>query len=282
MKNLTSEVRQYAKTLGARLVGIATVERLSGAPRGHRAEDFLSGARSVLVLGLPVLPTYARYPEFLADSEKVPETVIRRGSNNSEEHFSPRLAIANHVYRRCGYEFLNMELQRLSLYTALFLQEKGHESIYMPTAYGATFTWDMSYPRPNSMGPFSARHAAVAAGLGQLGLNNLLLTPQYGPLQRIVAIITAAPLEPDPLLDRQLCLGEQCGRCRKECPKDCFSEDIETYTVAGTETRVFRMDKGRCGQSHSPLSKRCIRQCFLKCPLIKCGVAAKADNCGTH
>ena len=244
--------------LGARLIGIATTERLVGAPKGHRAEDFLPGARSVVVLGLPVLPAYTRYPQFLADSEKVPKTVTRRGSNAfTEELFNPQLAIANHVYRRCGYEFLNMELQRLSFYTAFFLQENGHESIYMPTAYGSTFSWDMSYPRPNFMGPFSTRHAAVAAGLGQLGLNNLLLTPQYGSLQRIVAIITVAPLEPDPLLNKQLCLGEKCGRCRKECPNGCFSGDIETYVLAGTETRVFRMDKDRCGN--------CTRQCFLNC-----------------
>ena len=263
--------------MGARLVGITSIERLVGTPKGHRAEDFIPDARSVVVIGLPVLPTYAHYPQFLADSEKVPRTIKRRGNSAfGEEVFHPQLAIANHIYRRCGYEFLNMELQRLSFYTAVFLQEKGHESIYMPTAYGATFTWDMSYPRPNFMGAFSARHAAVAAGLGRFGLNNLLLTPQYGPLQRLVAVITTAELEPDPLLDEDLCLGQQCGKCRTECPNGCFSEEVQTYTLAGRETRVFKMDKTLCGNYDSLDRKPCTRQCFLNCPLVKCGSAASA------
>lgn len=78
--------------------------------------------------------------------------------------------MANHVYRRCGYEFLNMELQRLSLYTALFLQENGYESTYMPTAYGLTFTWDMSYPRPNSVGPLQRAARSGSCRPGATGL----------------------------------------------------------------------------------------------------------------
>lgn len=74
MKNLTEEVRQYAKISGARLVDIATTERLAGAPRGDRAEDFLPGTRSVLVLGLPVFPAYSRHPRVSRDPICLPDT----------------------------------------------------------------------------------------------------------------------------------------------------------------------------------------------------------------
>lgn len=55
---------------------------------------------------------------------------------------------------------------------------------------------------------FSMRHAAVACGLGELGLSNLFLAPDMGPRVRLSAFITTAPLEPDPMYEEPLCLGE--------------------------------------------------------------------------
>ena len=262
---LTRRVRNKARQLGARLVGITDVDRLAAAPKGHRPEDFLPGARSVIVLGLPILPIYARYPEFMRGSDKVPEELPLKPKEFSEETFRPRLAIADHVYRRCAYELLNLELQRISFYAALQLEELGYRCIYLPTSYGSTFSWNMSNPRPNYMGPFSFRHAAVAAGLGELGLNNLLLTPQYGPLQRLVAVITTAELKADALKHRRLCLAEKCRLCIEACPGQCFGETVQ-YDCGGVPVRVAAMDKSRC-------SVPCTRQCLFKCPLGLKGTA---------
>jgi epoxyqueuosine reductase len=65
-------------------------------------------------------------------------------------------------------------------------------------------------------GFLSHKHAAVSCGMGEIGRNNLLLTPEFGPHQRLCAIITEAPLEPDPIRDLGLCT--RCGRCEKACP----------------------------------------------------------------
>jgi hypothetical protein len=43
----------------------------------------------------------------------------------------------------------------------------------------------------------STRHAAVEAGHGLFGKSRLLVSPHFGPLQRVAAVVTDAVLEPD-------------------------------------------------------------------------------------
>lgn len=66
------------------------------------------------------------------------------------------------------------------------------------------------------LGHISLKHAAVSAGLGELGRSNLLLTPHFGPHQRLGAIITEAPLEPDAPFQGKLC--DNCKKCENACP----------------------------------------------------------------
>jgi epoxyqueuosine reductase len=65
-------------------------------------------------------------------------------------------------------------------------------------------------------GHISLKHAAVSCGMGEIGRNNLLLTPEFGPHQRLCAIITEAAIEPDPM--RRLDLCDNCRECEKACP----------------------------------------------------------------
>jgi hypothetical protein len=51
MVNLTKELEAIAKIEGARLFGIAPVERFKGAPSGHHPSDFLPKACNVIVIG---------------------------------------------------------------------------------------------------------------------------------------------------------------------------------------------------------------------------------------
>ena len=67
------------------------------------------------------------------------------------------------------------------------------------------------------IGQLSLKHAAVGAGLGQIGRSNLLLTERFGPHQRLGGIVTEAPLEPDPSRNIRLC-RPGCINCAKACP----------------------------------------------------------------
>ena len=186
MDNLTLEVKKYPReNLGARLVGVASVDRFAGAPKGHRPDDLLPDAQAVIVVGLPILKQLLNWRGMLKNSEVIPEKV----QLPSGETFEARLQIENHIYGRCTYESINNELQRITMHTAFFLEEAGYESTYMPVTYGSTFH-PVRGPIPGWYAPFSQRHAGVAAGLGTLGINNLLLTEKFGAKQRLGSWLT--------------------------------------------------------------------------------------------
>jgi epoxyqueuosine reductase len=66
---------------------------------------------------------------------------------------------------------------------------------------------------------------AIDAGLGELGRNGLLVTPQYGSRVRLCKIFTDLPLEPD--VPMEFGVKEFCRRC-KLCAKNCETGAIST------------------------------------------------------
>jgi epoxyqueuosine reductase len=68
---------------------------------------------------------------------------------------------------------------------------------------------------------------AIDAGLGELGRNGLLITPQYGPKVRLCKIFTDLPLAPD----KPISFGvkEFCKEC-KVCAKNCEQEQFHRMT----------------------------------------------------
>lgn len=74
---------------------------------------------------------------------------------------------------------------------------------------------------------------AVAAGLGEVGWNTMLLTPQFGPWQKLVSVITNAPLIPDAVYSgNPIC--HRCKSCVKACHIGAIAEDrTRSVTIAG-------------------------------------------------
>ena len=76
------------------------------------------------------------------------------------------------------------------------------------------------------------KDAAVAAGLGTVGRNNLLITPQFGPRVRLRAIGLSIALPPSLPQTEDPCQG--CGApCRKACPRGAFSQTVYTAEETG-------------------------------------------------
>jgi epoxyqueuosine reductase len=80
----------------------------------------------------------------------------------------------------------------------------------------------LSLPYQIEYGGAFLKDSAVLAGLGVIGRNNLLVTPQFGPRIRLRGIFLEAELEPTgPLADFDPC-GACDEPCRSACPKDAY------------------------------------------------------------
>ena len=92
----------------------------------------------------------------------------------------------------------------------------------------------------------------MEAGLGTLGLNLQLLTPEYGPRVILTAVMCSVDVECDRRRDQGLCLGPSCGRClsRSARPTPCthWGRDWEACDT-------YRSPHG-FAQTHRAISRR--------------------------
>ena len=101
------------------------------------------------------------------------------------------------IYYHELYRTVNTLLDASGYRIALFLNAEGFPSIWIPRyGYGS-----ISILKENPVTFFSHRHAAFLAGLGNFGLNNMLLTEKFGPRIRFASIFTAADIPPDPVIE---------------------------------------------------------------------------------
>lgn len=244
---LTRTIKERALAEGTHLMGIAPVERFEGAPSGHHPTDLLRGARSVVVIAhrfpqaLLQGHAHGRHPALIPEDEWF---------NIRQWYYSPGGA-------GFWYPTANWRLQMIALQVAIALEDQGYLALPIPAS---------GYRARDRYSIFSHRHAAVLAGLGAFGWNNLLLTPQYGPRVRLDSIITTAPLDPDPMLAEPVCLREACGLCLKA--SDCFGEQYE-IELAGKVMELARFS-GTCPDDACRNGERpFIRYCYGVCPVGK-------------
>ena len=245
--DLTLELLDMAKTGGVSLAGVAPVERFDGAPRGHHPAELLPGAKAVITFGIRILDRVMEWPELLQGSSMIPEEV--------------RVEVLRTVfYRRSGYDIINDRLNQVALSLANYLEDLGYASLFFPATYGAL---------PENVGQLpgmlSQRHAAVRAGLGEFGLNNVVVSTRYGPRIRFNSVITTAPLTPSPLLETKACQGVDCHICVDECPAGALSLlPVDTPDQVRLDP-VSRTDWTACRNSQATTD--CMGRCLRVCPV---------------
>jgi ferredoxin len=96
----------------------------------------------------------------------------------------------------------------------------------------------------------SLRVIGVAAGLGELGHSKMLLTPEFGPRQRVFAVFTDAALEATPLFEGGLCDG--CLSCARECEAGAIGpkRSVE-FSVGGRTYAHAPFDPAACTAVHT-------------------------------
>jgi ferredoxin len=108
----------------------------------------------------------------------------------------------------------------------------------------------LDYCCPAGQGSLLLRQAAMRAGLGSLGLNTMLLTPQFGPRLFVSGVLTDLDVEPDSPFTGELCPGlEECGHCAEVCPEDA----IPSSAPEGATLAEYRgLDAAACARSSQP------------------------------
>lgn len=223
------------------------------APEGHRPSDLLKDSRSILLIGVRLLDS---------PLDQLPAT---RREYTADFHMT------------------NLKLNNVLFDLAKDLQSRGHK--VFPIPYTEMPGWNLekrsalmlkaarrflTLPRIKEVvndkvlwDNLSYRHMAVEAGLGEIGINNLLLTPEHGARVRFAALITDAELPPGQPIEASLCQAERCGyACVKACPAGALKMDgsgtdkaacLKYYIKLG----VPGMSGLRCGL------------CVARCPVWK-------------
>ncbi len=110
-------------------------------------------------------------------------------------------------------------LEEASLELVYWLEDHGYPAIVIPPTH--TDPWRYAGdPVRHRETLLSLTHAAVEAGLGTLGLNLQLLTPEFGPRVLLTAVLCSLDCEADAPMTQALCRGPECGRCLSACPGD--------------------------------------------------------------
>lgn len=216
---LKEDLRKMALDKGMDYFGVGSVDRWENAPVGHRPNDLLPEAKSVIVMGM-------RIPQGCIESNDRAYEGLRHGI---------------FTYMLYGYNQINYFLENTALELAEHLETFGLKVFLPPASVGR----DEHLMR----GVISNRHSAVCAGLADFGWNGLALTPDAGPRVRWVVIVTDAELEADPLYSgAPLC--KQCKTCVKSCPTQALSElEHVELSIGGRTYSYSKLNRPvcRCG-----------------------------------
>jgi epoxyqueuosine reductase QueG len=104
-------------------------------------------------------------------------------------------------------DLLSRELQRMGYYVTRYLRHNGWSALYLPPG---------KQNRRFRTAPFYHMPAMYLAGLGTLGLNASILTPEFGPRVFVTSIITDCPLSAGEPIQENLCTN--CRLCVENCP----------------------------------------------------------------
>ena len=210
-RNLTANVKKCAYSFGADLVGVSPISRFKGAPIMMSPQGILPTATNVVVCAIHHL-----------------DEAIELGGEKHPQIIGPYSI----------QYVMNLKLDYIAFRVARYLDSLGYEAVpiaasniwrYRPFGdMTATFAPDMSHI-----------YAATCAGLGQLGWHGLTMSPEYGPRNRFISIITNAPLCPTPLYDEtKLC--DMCGECIKHCPTDAYRKECHGTKSIEVDGKVFK------------------------------------------
>lgn len=231
MRITSKSIKKVAIDAGADMAGIASAERFEKYSPDKRPHALLPEVRSVIVLGVRVL------------QDTVKQNLL--------------LSALHHIT-------LNMYHNQISYDIGRLLDDHGYRVVVIPHRIGnldpdLRKSGDYMNIYPKLFG-ISTRHAAVEAGLGVLGKSRLLITPRFGPRQRIAAVITDAELKPDKkIMEKEA--EKLCPPICQACINACPGKALSTQGIAWEKcNEVIKPQNSMYGYS------ACC-ECMIACPI---------------
>jgi len=224
MKTLTQRVAEAARSSGADLVGFAPIWRFDNAPPPLHPRTIFPQTQTVIAVAL----------RHLRGALKAVEEGCYWQAYNCDNYWYLNEILAPKVLRA----------------VCLALEADGYTAVPVHNPFHPHTGRPLREDQPAGPdGMVSLRVIGVAAGLGELGQSKLLLTPQFGPRQRVFAVFTDARLEPTPLLEDTICDG--CLSCARGCPACAIGESRDvTFEIEGRRFGHAPFDAAACARVH--------------------------------
>ena len=116
------------------------------------------------------------------------------------------------------------------------------------------------------LAPFSFKYAAVNAGLGWIGKNDVVITERYGPRVRLAAVLMDEIFPYGPIITGSNC-PDQCRKCVDICP--CKALLNRQWDIHAKREEII--DYQRCNRMRSSFTEKLGRKnacglCMAACP----------------
>ena len=229
---IDTKVQAALAKLDVDMVGVVRIDTTKDKKLKEAALALLPTAKSIVVFGIEV------FPEFL--DLTVPER--KMGTANIND------LLSRHV------DYLRGRLLKASYDVARASHEAGLKALPLagqgPAVDGRFLAAVISY-----------KHAAEAAGLGNIGMSSLLVSEKFGPRVQLTVCLTEAALESTASEPQKNC--RYCNVCVAKCPAKALGRPQagEAYVINKFACRNYVEVAGGCSE--------CMRVCPVASPLYE-------------
>ncbi|AKB85266.1 4Fe-4S binding protein [Methanococcoides methylutens] len=224
--NLTEALKDMAFELGADFIGIADRSSFEKSEyTGNKPQDVMKDLQSVIILGV-----------------SVPRGAFETLPKGRGEYTNTLMAAT-------------ATLRIIAFQLAKRIEKEGYMATIAPSEGSEYGYWYAD--RETLKGDLSFKYAAYQAGIGNFGMNHLLITKDFGPKVRMTGILTDAPLDTEEKAELPL-VNDACSKCLKcidICPVDALTEEGVIHREKCAEYMFNELGGLRCGL--------CIKVCPL-------------------
>lgn len=217
-------VQEYLNEVDVDIMGIVSIDDIKGSKLAGQTLKLLPETNSIIVLGMEV------FPEILDLTH--PERVTGAASTNT-------IMQNQSSYIGGKLTWVANDIARVS-------KKAGLKALPIPAA---GYPYDARFLEAN----ISFKDAAIAAGLGQLGYNGLVLTEEFGPRVHLTVCLTEAKLKSGIKAAERYC--RDCNICIVKCPPKAldYPGKGEVYKINKFACSTYLTEAGGCWE--------CVKQC---------------------